>query len=520
MAKHQPVMLMILDGWGINKDYEGNAVTRAHTPFIDSLFATYPHTQLSCSGEAVGLPAGQMGNSEVGHLNLGAGRVVYQDIARINRAVVDGSLGHNPEVQKAFAAARQGRGALHLLGLVSDGGVHSLQTHLEALIAAAAEAGVERIFIHAFLDGRDTPPDSGAGYLQKLQDFLNAFPQALIASVAGRYWSMDRDRRWERVERGYAALVRGQGAKVGDVVTAVEESYSRGVYDEFVEPMVRVDEFDRPVGLIQDGGAVIFFNFRADRAREMTWALNSPDFKGFDVSDRPRLSYYLCMTQYDEHLPVPVAFPPLTIDHTLAEVVSRAGKRQLHIAETEKYAHVTFFFNGGMEEPVPGEDRVLIPSPKDVDTYDQKPAMSAVEVTEEVLARLRADVYDLLVMNYANGDMVGHTGVFEAARQAIEVLDACLARVIPALLAAGGRALVTADHGNAEQMIDPVTGGPYTAHTVSNPVPLILVDPSRRGASLHSGGALCDVAPTILELMGLPQPAAMTGRSLIERKGS
>ncbi len=514
MAVHAPVVLTILDGWGLGEDNEGNAVTRADTPFIDSLFTQYPHTQLKCSGEAVGLPAGQMGNSEVGHLNLGAGRVVHQDITRINQAVAQGQLGVNPQIKKAFARAKDNDAALHLLGLVSDGGVHSLQTHLEALIAAAAEAGVERIFIQAFLDGRDTPPDSGAGYLRKLQDFLNAFPQAMIASVAGRYWSMDRDRRWRRVERGYDALVRGKGHLVGDVVTAVEESYAREVFDEFVEPMVRVDEFSRPVGLMQDNDAAIFFNFRADRAREMTWALNYPGFEEFKVSDRPKLSYYVCMTSYDESLDIPVAFPPLTVEDTLAEVVSRAGKRQLHIAETEKYAHVTFFFNGGVEEPVPGEDRVLVPSPQDVDTYDQKPAMSAPEVTDEVIKGLEHDLYDLVVLNYANGDMVGHTGDFPATLQAMEALDACLARLIPAVLAAGGKALVTSDHGNAEQMIDPESGGVYTAHSVDNPVPLILVDPGLKDAKLNPG-ALCDVAPTVLELMGLPQPPAMTGKSLI-----
>ncbi len=519
MPAHAPVALIILDGWGINPEVEGNAVAQADTPFIDSLYRDYPHTQLACSGEAVGLPPGQMGNSEVGHLNLGAGRVIYQDISRINRAVAAGQFSHNPEFNRAFAVAKKKGQALHLLGLVSDGGVHSLLTHLEALIAAAHAAGVRRIFVHAFLDGRDTPPDSGAGYLKQLEEFLNDYPSAMIASVTGRYWAMDRDKRWDRVEQAYAALVRGQGRQVGDVVTAVEEAYSAGEYDEFVKPTVRVDENARPVGLIKDGDAVIFFNFRADRARELSWVFNQPDFNGFDVHDRPKLGYYVCMTEYDQHLGAPVAFPPQTIEDTLAEVVSRAGKSQLHIAETEKYAHVTFFFNGGMEDPVPGEDRVLIPSPKEVATYDQKPAMSAVEVTDEVLKRIAADRYDLIVMNYANGDMVGHTGVMAAAVAAMETLDRCLARVVPAMLLAGGRVVLTADHGNAEQMIDPATGGPYTAHTVSNPVPLILIDPARKNAGLRAGGALCDVAPTVLALMGLAQPAAMTGKSLLEAGG-
>ncbi|MCF8032753.1 MAG: 2,3-bisphosphoglycerate-independent phosphoglycerate mutase [Desulfarculaceae bacterium] len=519
MSAHAPVALIILDGWGINESEEGNAVRLAHTPFMDSLFADYPHTQLRCSGEAVGLPEGQMGNSEVGHLNLGAGRVVFQDITRINRAVASGEMGKNPQFQKAFGVAKSGGHALHLLGLVSDGGVHSLLTHLEAIITAAETAGVERIYIHAFLDGRDTPPDSGAGYLKQLEDFLNLHPAGMIASVGGRYWGMDRDKRWDRVKKAYDALVKGQGRHSGDLATSVEEAYSQGEYDEFVQPTVRIDEHDNPVGTIKDGDAVIFFNFRADRARELTWAFNDPDFDQFDVSGRPELGYYVCMTQYDEHLKAPVAFPPQTVEDTLAEAVAAAGKTQLHIAETEKYAHVTFFFNGGMEDPVPGEDRVLVPSPKEVDTYDQKPAMSAVEVTDEVLARIAADRYDLIVMNYANGDMVGHTGVLEAAMAAMETLDQCLARVLPALMAAGGRALVTADHGNAEQMIDPQGGGPYTAHTVSNPVPLILVDSARKDARLRGDGALCDVAPTVLELMGLPQPPVMTGKSLLLNPG-
>lgn len=516
MPAHAPVALIILDGWGINPEAEGNAVAQADTPYIDSLFKDYPHTQLVCSGEAVGLPDGQMGNSEVGHLNLGSGRVVYQDITRINLAVANGELGGNPEFQKAFTVAKKDGRALHLLGLVSDGGVHSLLTHLEALITAASKAGVERIFIHAFLDGRDTPPDSGAGYLRQLEDFLNDYSPALIASVAGRYWAMDRDKRWDRVQEAYNALVRGQGRLAGDLITAVEEDYSNQEFDEFIKPTVRMNEDGLPVGLIKDGDAVIFFNFRADRARELTWAFNSPDFNGFDVHDRPKLGYYLCMTQYDQHLTVPVAFPPQRLEDTLADVVAAAGKTQLHIAETEKYAHVTFFFNGGVEDPVPGEDRVLIPSPKEVTTYDEKPAMSAVEVTDEVLARIAADRYDLIVMNYANGDMVGHTGVMAAAVAAMETLDRCLARVVPAMLGAGGRVVLTADHGNAEQMVDPATGGPYTAHTVSNPVPLVLIDPQRRGASLRPGGALRDVAPTVLDLMGLAQPEAMTGKSLLK----
>ncbi len=513
MSGKAPVALIILDGWGIAPDGEGNAVTRANTPFIDSLFAEYPHTQLLCFGEAVGLPEGQMGNSEVGHLNLGAGRVVYQDITRINLAIKDGSIKDNPALGRAMDRVKQRGSTLHFLGLMSDGGVHSLMTHLYALIQMAEAHGVEKIAIHAFLDGRDTPPDSGAGYLEDLQAFLADHPRARVATVGGRYWGMDRDKRWDRVEKHYAALVRAQGPRTSDPVEYVKSRYQEEEFDEFVTPAVVVDEKGEPVGRMQDGDAAVFFNFRADRARELTWVFNQPGFDGFDASDRPRLSDYVCMTQYDEDLEVPVAFPPQEIKNTLSEVVSKAGLKQLHIAETEKYAHVTFFFNGGEERPFPGEDRVLVPSPKEVDTYDQKPEMSAFEVTEEVLARIEGGGYHLIVMNYANGDMVGHTGVFEAARQAMEAVDTCLGRVIPAVLERGGAVVLTADHGNAEQMIDPASGGPYTAHTVSNPVPLVLIDPERKDAAL-SPGALCDVAPTVLSLLGLDQPPEMTGHCL------
>jgi len=512
-----PVALIILDGWGIAPDSQGNAVSRANTPYIDSLFAKYPNSQLICYGEAVGLPEGQMGNSEVGHLNLGAGRVIYQDITRINLAVKDGSLRQNPALARAMDLVKERGSTLHFLGLMSNGGVHSLMTHLYALIAMAEERGAAKIAVHAFLDGRDTPPDSGADFLQELQDFLAAHPQAKLATLGGRYWGMDRDKRWERVGKHYAALVRAEGPRISDPVQYVRDCYAEEEFDEFVTPAVVVDADGRPLGQMQDGDAAVFFNFRADRARELTWVFNSPDFSGFDASDRPRLADYVCMTQYDEELEVSVAFPPQEIKNTIAEVVSKAGLTQLHIAETEKYAHVTFFFNGGEERPFPGEDRVLVPSPKEVNTYDQKPEMSAFLVTDQVLERIGGNPlsYDFIVMNYANGDMVGHTGVFQAARQAMEDLDECLARVIPALLDQGGSVLLTADHGNAEQMIDPHGGGPYTAHTVSNPVPLILIDPKRRQSKLNPG-ALCDVAPTLIKLMGLAQPPEMTGKCLME----
>ena len=512
MTRPRPVMLVILDGWGLAPACAGNAVTCAATPCLDSLFARWPHSQLLCFGEAVGLPEGQMGNSEVGHLNLGAGRVVYQDITRINKAIREGRLAGNPALGRAFARVRDSGGTLHLMGLLSHGGVHSLQTHLYALIARAQAVGVGRIAVHAFLDGRDTPPDSGAGYVRELQEFLQDHPAARVATVIGRYWAMDRDQRWDRVAKAWQALVGGRGLTAEDPLAAVSQAYARGQSDEFVAPTVITDG-GRPLARVADGDAVVFYNFRADRARELTWAFNSPDFNGFDVSDRPRLADYVCLTQYDEHLTVPVAFPPQELNHTLAEVVSQAGLRQLHIAETEKYAHVTFFLNGGREEPFPGEDRVLVPSPKEVATYDQKPAMSAPEVTDRVLERIASGVYDLIVMNYANGDMVGHTGVMQAAVAAMETVDRCLARVAPAVLGAGGALLITSDHGNAEQMKDE-HGGPYTAHTVANPVPVILVDPSRDGCRL-APGALCDVAPTLLALMGIQPPAAMTGKSLL-----
>ncbi len=517
MTAARPATLIILDGWGIAPAGAGNAVTSARTPFMDSLFAAYPHSRLLCFGEAVGLPEGQMGNSEVGHLNLGAGRVVYQDITRINLAVKDGGIKQNQALVRAMERVAERGATLHLMGLMSDGGVHSLMTHLFAIVDMAAERGLPRVRVHAILDGRDTPPDSGAGYLEQLAQRLEGNPAAAVATVGGRYWGMDRDKRWQRVKKHWDAMVHAQGPTATDPVAYARGRYDAGETDEFITPAVMVDERGRPLGPIEGGDAVIFFNFRADRARELTWAFNQDDFDGFDLGGRPQLSDYVCMTQYDEHLSVPVAFPPQEIKGTLAEIVSKAGLKQLHIAETEKYAHVTFFFNGGEEEPFPGEDRVLVPSPQEVDTYDQKPDMSAYGVTDQVLERIASGEYDLIVMNYANGDMVGHTGVMEAAVAAMQAVDSCLARVIPAVLEAGGKVLLTADHGNAEQMIDPNGGGPYTAHTVSNPVPCVLIDSERRDAAMDDG-ALCDVAPTLLALMGLDPSAQMTGRCLFHAK--
>lgn len=513
MQPPRPVTLIILDGWGIAPPGPGNAITLAPTPFMDSLYQTYSHTELLCFGEAVGLPEGQMGNSEVGHLNLGAGRVVYQDITRINLAIREDGLASNQVLANAYEKVKQSGGTLHFLGLLSHGGVHSLMDHLYALIELAERQQVPRCAVHAFLDGRDTPPDSGAGYVQELLDYLKKHPGTRLASLGGRYWGMDRDKRWDRVQKAWDAMIHGKGPTTCEPVSYLKECYAREEFDEFVTPTLVLEDPQAAPLVIRDGDAVVFFNFRADRARELTWAFNQPDFDGFDVSDRPRLAAYVCMTQYDEKLEVPVAFPPEHPKNTLAEVLSKRGLKQLHIAETEKYAHVTFFFNGGEETPFPGEDRVLVPSPK-VATYDLKPEMSAPEVTDRVLERIATGDYDFIVINYANGDMVGHTGVLEAAMKAVETVDGCLARLVPAVLEAGGKVALTADHGNAEQMIDPATGGPYTAHTVDKPVPFIFIDPDRRGVSLRRG-ALCDVAPTVLEMMGIEPPPEMTGRSLV-----
>ncbi len=512
MTQRKLTMLLIMDGWGICAPGPGNACSLAETPNLDRLWADNPHTELIPYGEAVGLPAGQMGNSEVGHLNLGAGRVVYQDIVRISKAIESGEFFDNPAFKEVMAAVKSSGGALHLLGLISDGGVHSLLTHLYALIDMARQEGVDRVFVHAFMDGRDTPPKSGLGYLKEVVEVMAGKGLGRVATVGGRYWGMDRDKRWERVERHYEALVRGRGRLASDPLEAMAESYENGETDEFITPTVIVDAGGRPLGLISDGDGVIFFNFRADRAREMTRVLTWPGFDEFDASDRPRLAGYVTMTNYDETFDLPIAFPPVKLTGLLGEVVSKAGLKQLRIAETEKYAHVTYFFNGGEEEPFPGEERILIPSPQEVETYDQKPQMSAFEVTEAVLEKIEAGDLDLIVLNFANGDMVGHTGVLEAAIVACATVDECVGRIEKAVLARGGRLIITSDHGNAEQMLD-ADGNPYTAHTVSNPVPFILV--GVEGVGLRSGGVLADVAPTILELMGLDQPPEMTGRSLV-----
>lgn len=506
--KKAPVALVILDGWGISDSEENNAVKQAATPCLDALLRDYPTSRIGSSGRDVGLPDGQMGNSEVGHLNIGAGRIVYQDLTRISLAIEDGSFNENPALVDVCQKVISSGGKLHLLGLLSDGGVHSHNTHLYALVRLAKQYGIKDVCIHAFMDGRDTPPSSGAGYLRELEDELKTIGLGRVATVTGRFWAMDRDNRWERVERAYQALTEGVGNQAVSSAEAVEEAYAAEQTDEFIEPWVVGTG-----GQMVDGDGVIFFNFRADRAREMTRALTEVEFSGFERICHPKLVDYVCVSEYDETFGLPVAFPPETLSKILAEVVSDAGLKQLRIAETEKYAHVTFFFNGGAEKAWPGEDRVLIPSPKEVATYDLKPSMSADGVTEEVVARVESGDYDLIILNYANPDMVGHTGVLPAAVEAMETVDRCVCQVVDAVLATGGRLLITADHGNCEQMTDQ-SGGAHTAHT-SNPVPLVFVGNDLEGVGLRDG-ILADLAPTILQLLDQPQPVEMTGSSLID----
>jgi len=506
-----PVALIILDGWGINPSCTDNAVCQARTPNLDRLMATFPTTRIDGSGTSVGLPAGQMGNSEVGHLNIGAGRIIYQDLTRISKSIADGDFFANPVLTKALGQIRQAGGRLHLMGLLSDGGVHSHNTHLYALVELARRQGLGEVFIHAFTDGRDTPPQSAGTYLAELENELQKIGLGQVATVTGRYYAMDRDNRWERVEQAWRALVLGEGTAATDSAMAITAAYAAGENDEFVKPRV-VLRNGQAIGTVQDGDGLIFFNYRADRAREMTRAFTQAGFDGFDQPLTPALSAFVCLSEYDETFDLPVAFPSEVYPDLLGDVVARAGLKQLRIAETEKYAHVTFFFNGGEETPFPGEERVLIPSPKDVATYDLKPQMSAPEVTDEVVRRISGGEYALIVLNYANPDMVGHTGVLSAAIAAMETVDGCVNQVVEAVLAAGGAALITADHGNCEQM-DDGSGTPHTAHT-ANLVPLVLVDPERRNARLREG-ILADIAPTILQLLNIPQPAAMTGRSLL-----
>ena len=513
-----PVVLVILDGWGLGRDEPGNAVLHAHTPTMDRLWAEYPHATLLTSGEAVGLPAGQMGNSEVGHTNIGAGFVVYQWLTRIDRAAVDGELAANPALNGAIDRALANGGTLHLLGLVSDGGVHSHIRHLEALLRLARARGMppERVVVHAFTDGRDTSPLGGFGFIQDLEDAMEEIGVGRVGTVSGRYYAMDRDRRWDRTRKAYDAIVDGVGARATSAAEAVRRAYADGVTDEFITPAV-IDD-GSGAATIRPGDSAIFFNFRADRGRQLSEALVGEAFGGWERGPHLPGLHLVTLSRYEEGLEAEIAFPPMDVTNPLARVVSEAGMAQLHTAETEKYPHVTFFLNGGREDPFPGESRVLIPSPK-VSTYDLQPEMSAPEVTDAVVGAIESGQYRFIVVNFANGDMVGHTGVFTAAVQAIETVDACLARVVAATLGAGGVALVTADHGNAEEMIDPGTGAPMTAHT-TNPVPVVLVTPRThpcRNVRLREGGRLSAVAPTVLSLLGLAIPETMLEPSLMEK---
>ena len=501
------VVLVVIDGFGHREEREGNAIALANAPVWTRLWQRFPRTLLEASGRAVGLPAGQMGNSEVGHLNLGAGRVVKQDLVRITEAMEDGSFFTRPAFVGACESVRASGGTLHLMGLLGDGGVHALDEHLFALVDLAARQRVDRVAIHALLDGRDTMPMSGLEYMR--ETLARTQGRAKIASLGGRYFGMDRDRRWERVKKWYDASVRGVGPTVTDPVEAIRDAYHRGQTDEFIDPVV-VQENGQPVAPMRDGDALICFNFRSDRMRQILRALTDPGFDGFDTGARPAVSV-ATMTSYDRTFSFPVGFAPFSMARIMAEVVSGAGMTMFRTAETEKYPHVTYFYNGGIEAPFAGEERELVASPK-VPTYDLQPEMSAAGVTDVLCRAIESGSYDFTLCNYANCDMVGHTGVFPAVIKAVETVDSCLARVVAAAEKAGARLLVTADHGNCEVMIDPKGGGPHTAHT-TNPVPLVVVDPAG-DRPLRNGGALCDVGPTILSMLGLEQPDEMTGRDL------
>ena len=500
-------VLIILDGYGIAPATPGNAITTAKKPNLDKLFSENPCTQLQASGLEVGLPKGQMGNSEVGHTNIGAGRVVFQILPKISQEIENGKFFQNPVYIKAMDDAKNGGHALHVMGLLSTGGVHSHLHHIFAALDMAKQRGVEKVYVHCFLDGRDVPPKSGAGFVKELQEKCDELGNAKIATLQGRFWGMDRDKRWDRVEKGYNAIVCGEGVRDDDAVHAVEQSYAEDKTDEFVEPVVVCQE-----GVINQGDSVIFMNFRPDRAREMTWALNLPDFDGFARKKTVCPLSYVCTAQYDETLPLPIAYPPEVIENTLGDYVSAHGLKQFRLAETEKYAHVTFFFNGGVEKQCEGEDRCLVPSPKEFPTYDLIPQMSAEKVADKCVEAIASEKYDLIVTNFANCDMVGHTGVMAAAVKAVETVDACMGRIVAEVAKHDDVVLVvTADHGNADCMFDE-TGKVNTAHT-TNPVPFAVCE---KGLELKDGGKLADIAPTILRIMGLPQPAEMTGECLIK----
>ncbi|MSN25145.1 MAG: 2,3-bisphosphoglycerate-independent phosphoglycerate mutase [Geobacter sp.] len=507
----KPLMLMILDGWGINPNPAHNAVAMAKTPNLTKYLSQYPHVPIRTSGMAVGLPEGQMGNSEVGHLNIGAGRVVYQELTRVTKSILDGDFFTNPTLLDCISKTKAAGGRLHLSGLLSDGGVHSHNTHLYALLELAKREGLTEVYIHCLLDGRDTPPQSGIEYLAQLEAEIARIGVGKIATVMGRYYAMDRDNRWERVEKAYNAMVHGLGELSVSSGDAIQQSYASKINDEFVVPTV-ICEQGAPVAQVRDGDGFIFFNFRSDRAREITRALALDGFDGFERGCRPKLAGYVCLTEYDATFGLPIAFASSELTNILGGVLAEAGLKQLRIAETEKYAHVTFFFNGGVETPFAGEDRALIPSPKEVATYDQKPEMSAYQVTDKLLKLLDQDLYDVIILNFANCDMVGHTGIESAAVKAVEAVDACAGRIVAKVQELGGAVLITADHGNAEQMADE-NGEPFTAHT-TNPVWLVLVDDSRKSFKLREGGRLADIAPTMLKMLGIEQPMEMAGESL------
>ena len=504
----KPVALIIMDGFGYNHSGYGNAIRAAKTPNLDRFLAKYPHTLIGASGMNVGLPDGQMGNSEVGHTNIGAGRIVYQELTRITKSIKDGDFFDNGAFKKAVENCKANDSALHLFGLLSDGGVHSHNTHLYGLLQLAKKEGLTKVYVHCFLDGRDVPPSSGADFVAELAEEIKSIGVGSIATVMGRYYAMDRDNRWERVEKAYAAIVYGEGVQADDAVEAVKASYAQDVTDEFVVPAV-IDKS----GMVKANDSVIFYNFRPDRAREITRTFVDDAFDGFERRNGRFPLYYVCMTQYDATMPnVDVAFRPEGLTNTLGEYIAKKGMTQLRIAETEKYAHVTFFFNGGVEAPFENEDRVLIPSPK-VATYDLQPEMSAYPVCEEVVNRIKSGKYDVIILNYANCDMVGHTGVFDAAVKAVEAVDECMGKTVDAVLEMGGVALVTADHGNADKMYEE-DGSPFTAHT-TNLVPLIIAG-ADEDIAIREGGVLADLSPTILKIMGIEQPAEMTGESIIK----
>jgi len=526
----KPLILIILDGWGYRAETKANAIALARKPTYDRLLRDYPNTLIHTSGRFVGLPEGQMGNSEVGHLNIGAGRIVHMDITRIDLMIQNGDFISDPVLLGAMKRARTSGRRLHLFGLVSDGGVHSQQAHLYALLKMAKQNGVDRVFVHAFMDGRDTLPTNGAGYLEQLQQRMREYNSGKIASVSGRYYAMDRDKRWERIAKAFNVMVNGNGeaARYVDAVQGVRESYNRDVTDEFIVPFVCTDNRGEPLAIIRDQDSCICFNFRADRVRQITRALtrNSglnaqngmdlPDAAGLDATippDRvPKNLHYICMTRYDKHFELPVVIPPESLNNILANVMGCLNLRNLRVAETEKYAHVTYFFNGGIEQPFPGEERAMVASPK-VATYDLKPEMSAHGIAETVVKAVEKGAFDVIIVNFANADMVGHSGKMEPTVKAVETVDSCLAEIEKVIKARGGAMIITADHGNAEMMIDPVTGGPHTAHT-TNPVPLIVVSGEDKEFNLRNDGSLRDISPTILGVLGIPQPKEMTGGDL------